>query len=401
MAQLSNKNNPISPHMPKEVKEQGPEVIARQKWFLRLFLLAVIFGFFSGIVGGMVVNSSFFDNWFWGEGGAWKPLVSDTALRQDTKQLSKDNLLRKSTAVTAEIYLSSDVSKDGLFIPSQKIASGFFLTSDGYMATNKSLFVKYNKKDLVVIDQDRHVYSISKIITDPVSDLVIAKVDGNNFSSSSFIFEDDIIADLDVYLPMPLIGLYPAKVLSANALTPQTKSDYYFSSESIYRYGLLKNGFGKNDVGSPLLNGKGEIVGMLIGQTEVSGQIDKFIKASVIKTALARVLDKGVIARSYLGAHFQEGELNIDLRDQLKRGIILMNDPYKNVAALEKQSPLIAAGLKAGDIILEIEGESLSSWNPLPDVLLDYSAGTKIKIKYSRDKEEKTVDVVLGTLNSK
>lgn len=398
---MSNKNNPIYPHMPKEVKDQGPEVIARQKWFLRLFLLAVIFGFFSGIVGGMVVNSSFFDNWFWGEGGAWKPLVIDTAQRQDTKQLSRDNLMRKSTAVTAEIYLNSDVAKDGLFVPSQKISSGFFLTSDGYLATNKNLFVKYNKKDLVIVDQDHKVYQISKVINDPVSNLAIIKVEGNNFSSAPFIFDNDILADMDVYLPIPLIGLYPAKVLSANALIPQTKSDYYFSSESVYRFGLLKNGFGKSDVGSPLLNGKGELVGMLIGQTEVGGQIDKFLKASVIKTALSRALDKGIITRSYLGVHFQEGELNINLRDKLKRGIILINDPYKSLMALEKQSPLIQAGLKAGDVILEIEGESLSSWNTLPDILLDYSAGTKIKIKYSREKEEKIVEVVLGLVNSK
>ncbi|MEK7508692.1 MAG: hypothetical protein AAB568_02455, partial [Patescibacteria group bacterium] len=56
----------IAPHLPKEVRQKGKGDLTEQKWFLKLFLLAVVFGFASGLVGGMVINSRFFDNWLWG-----------------------------------------------------------------------------------------------------------------------------------------------------------------------------------------------------------------------------------------------------------------------------------------------------------------------------------------------
>ncbi len=364
---------------------------------MRLFVLSVVFGFVSGIVGGMVVNSTFFDNWLWGEGAAWKPLVTQSTARQDTKQLTHDNLMRKGLSIIIEIYLASDAGKDGLFLPSQKIASGLFLTSNGYLATDKRIFGQYNRKDLVVVDQDKKVYPISKVISDPISDLAIIKIDGDNFSSSPFMSEDDFNADMDIYLPIPEVGLYATKVLSVNTLIPQTKSDYYFNSETIYRFGLLKNGFEKSSIGAPLINFKGELVGMMAGQSVNGGGFDKFIKVGVIQSALNRILDKGTLARAYLGLYYQEAELNNSLQNKLKSGIVLVNDPYHNVNALDKKSPLINFGLKANDVILEADGESLTNWHSLPEVLLDYKPGDKIKIKYLQDNNEKTIMVELGS----
>lgn len=375
---------------------QGEEAIEKESWFLKLFILAVVFGFVSGIVGGMIVNSRFFDDWLWGEGGAWKSLVSQNTSRQEAKQLSRDNLIRKSTAVVTEIYLNTESNKDGLFVPAQKLASGFFLTSNGYMATIRSLFEKYNKKDLIIVDQERKAYKIEKVVLDPISDLAIVKVQGENFSSAPFMYESDLVIDLDVFLPKLRVGLLADKILAINAFTPQSKADYYLNSEDIYRFGLLKGGFDKNSAGSPLLNSRGEIVGMVFDQSENSGTWDKFIKVGVIESALKKVLDKGAVSRAYLGAHYQEAEFNYNLRGDLKRGIILINDSYHNAPALDKKSPLNVLGIKAGDIILEVAEESLTSWKTLPEILSDYNPGNQIQIKYLRNKEEKTVTVELG-----
>ena len=394
-----NKETPkVAPHLPKEVRQKGIEAIEREKWFLQLFLLAVIFGFASGIVGGMVVNSRFFDNWLWGEGGAWKATV--TASRTESKSLSRDNLSRKSLSVVFDIYPASALGKDNLIDVNAKVGTGFFLTSNGYAATAATTLNKFNKKDLIAVNSEKKIFHFGQVFNDPISDLIIVKMEGDGGGNLPFAYEEDIYPDLEVWLPLSDAGLLQTKVLSTDFWSPKNRSDYYFNSENIYRFGLAKDLFNKKDAGAPLIDLRGEVVGMVLGTTDVGNNFSLFLKSSVLRTALKQVLEGSAISRPYLGIHYQETNNLIGVKDGkvLKYGVILSSNPASGVVFLEKKSPLAGADLKLGDIILSVNDEVISSLRSLPEILLDYSPGDKLRIKYERAGVEKNLEVNLGKI---
>jgi S1-C subfamily serine protease len=61
-------------------------------------------------------------------------------------------------------------------------------------------------------------------------------------------------------------------------------------------------------------------------------------------------------------------------------------------------SPADKAGIKAGDILLELNGERITEDNPLPKLLMKYQPGNTVTLKLNRDNKEMTVSVTLGKL---
>ncbi len=175
-------------------------------------------------------------------------------------------------------------------------------------------------------------------------------------------------------------GLKPTEVILNNYFAPKSRGELYLSSERIYRWGLLKDDFDRAFFGSPVLTAKGEVAGILFGQSS-------FLPADLVDSALKSVVKSNEIRRAYLGVHFTEiGE----------RGVELTDDSFRSAPALEKKSPLIGLGLKVGDILLAVGDESITTRRSLPDLLADYPPGAKVEVRYSREGEEKTVEAELG-----
>ena len=381
----------VAPHLPKEVRQKGKGDLTEQKWFLKLFLLAVVFGFASGIVGGMVINSRFFDNWLWGEGGAWKPTASQVR-RSENRNITQDVLTRKIMASTVTFYSIPAKSAGELMVdPAQKIGRGAVLTADGYIATTKSVLAKINKNDVAVIDNDRNFYRIEKIIPDLASDLAIIKVSGANLATLSFVNLDEFSVGTDLWLPTGDLNVQPARVLSINYFAPKSKNDYYFASENVYRLGLTNLSLDKSFLGAPLVNNRGELAGLVIGN-------GTFLKSEIINSAVRDILVKGNISRAYLGAHGIENSQLLAAKSKSGWGVTLAADPIRRLPALDKKSPLLELGLKADDVIVSAAGEAITPLRTLPEILMAYAPGSQIEIKYLRRGDEKTALVVLGEL---
>lgn len=381
----------IAPHLPKEVRQKGKGDLTEQKWFLKLFLLAVVFGFASGIVGGMVINSRFFDNWLWGEGGAWKPTANQVR-RSENRNMTQDALNRKIMASTVTFYsIPAKSAGEPMIDPAQKIGRGAVLTADGYIATTKSVLAKINKNDVAIIDNDRNFYRIEKIIPDLASDLMIIKVSGANLATLSFVDLDEFSVGIDLWLPTGDLNIQPARILSINYFVPKNKNDYYFTSEGIYRLGLTNLSLDKTSLGMPLVNNRGELAGLMVGA-------GTFLKSEIINSVMNDVLVKGSISRAYLGARGVENSRFLATKSKPAWGVTLVADPIRHLPALDKKSPLLKLGLKANDVLVSAGGETITPLRTLPEILVAYAPGSQIEIKYLRNGDEKTALVVLGEL---
>ncbi|KKS12609.1 MAG: Serine protease, partial [Candidatus Magasanikbacteria bacterium GW2011_GWA2_41_55] len=335
----------------------------------KAFLITVLFGFFSGAVGGMVINSSPFDEWLWGPNS---PINSRNRSVESGagRVLPRDVLAKKSVGSLVTFYRQSAmVGKENVPRPEDAMGVGFFVTSDGWLATARSAIGKMNKNELAAISFDNQVLEIEAIVFDPISDIALVKVKGGNSNSLPFVLNDYYDTGATLFVPSVNAGMEQSEILLNNYFHAKAKSDYYKSSERLYRFGLLNKSFEKKMFGTPVVTSKGEIAGVLIGE-------NVFVRASLIDSALKSVVKSKEIERVYLGAHFVEAGALIGLSKKQDSGVKITN--------LEKNSPLLPLGLKIGDLLVSINNENITPLRSLPDILADYLPGTQVEIKYSR-----------------
>lgn len=141
-----------------------------------------------------------------------------------------------------------------------------------------------------------------------------------------------------------------------------------------------------------VINGDGRIIGLLTHayDKENNGEINTMIGISRLKTAIEKMINKQPLS------HF--GIIASDIPDEKKEGLGVENGIY--VTEAESNSPALEAGIRAGDVIVEVEGTRVSSLINFSNILAQYEPKTEIQVKFVRSSsgssEEQEISVVLG-----
>ncbi|MBI5913728.1 serine protease [Candidatus Azambacteria bacterium] len=382
--------------MPSEIRKRGPVDVSYEWYLLKTVGLAVLFGFFSGFVGGIVVNTRLGEDFLWGPNSKVREYFSTSEAEHTI--LSRETLTQKALATTVGIYRASAIV--GVTAPrtEDRLASAFFLTADGYLATTSPHIRSVSFKDLVVVTGNARVYKIESLVADTATDLTILKIKGLNFDVLPFVNNDRIDPGAFAWVVSPGEGLMPSEVVAA-AVTLSTKDRQPFSSDIPYRFAVLKNSVGAESVGTPLLNGKGEIVGVIAGNKNNRS----IVRVGFLKSAFDRVLKNHKITRPSLGIHFYEASQTLNAQENTSygvRGVVLAGDSARKLSGVDRKSPLAPLALKAGDRVLALNNESISAVRSLPDILFDYGPGDRVEITYVRGTEEGKTTITLGSLNN-
>jgi S1-C subfamily serine protease len=142
--------------------------------------------------------------------------------------------------------------------------------------------------------------------------------------------------------------------------------------------------------GGPLVNAKGEVVG--INTTGLRRGTPITIPTSTVSRVVDELLAKGHVERPYLGVALQPVVLPEDMRTRLnigsRYGLLLVH--------VESNGPAATAGLMLGDIVVEIGGKSLPHTHDLRIVLGGERVGEQVPIGIVRSGERKETSVTLG-----
>lgn len=142
--------------------------------------------------------------------------------------------------------------------------------------------------------------------------------------------------------------------------------------------------------GGPLVNGKGEIVG--INTSGVRRGTPVTIPASTVTRVVEELLAKGHIARPYLGVALQPVSLPENLATQLNSqsrfGLAIIH--------LDSDGPASRAGLMLGDTIIEVAGETIAQAPRLRSLFDNQKVGDSVTLGIIRSGETKSVSVTLG-----
>jgi S1-C subfamily serine protease len=146
------------------------------------------------------------------------------------------------------------------------------------------------------------------------------------------------------------------------------------------------------------LNLKGEVIGVNVAMAEDAQNIGFSIPINKAKRDIEQVKTLGKIVYPFLGVRYvlitseiqEEKNLSVDY------GALIVRGDNPGETAIVPGSAAEKAGLQENDIILEFGGEKITLQNSLAKIIQKYNSGDKVVLKILREKEEKTIEVILG-----
>lgn len=289
-------------------------------------------------------------------------------------------------------------------------ASGFIVTEDGLVVTNKHVVLEENI-ECVVFTNDGKKYSSKILAKDPVQDLAILRIEQKQEldEGGSYIvdkFPTIELGDSDALeIGQTVIAIGNALGEFRNTvstgvvsglgrrITASDSSGAY--SETMDNIIQTDAAINKGNSGGPLLNLKGEVIGINTATIIGAQSIGFAIPINKVKRAVEQVKETGKIIYPFIGVRY------VLINEQVKEeeGLVidygaLIVGGGGNEPAITPDSPAQKAGLKKGDIILEIGEEKITQDNALADIILKYNPGDRAVFKILRDEEEFEVEII-------
>lgn len=285
--------------------------------------------------------------------------------------------------------------------------SGFIVSQDGLVLTNKHVVID-KEAEYTVLTNDGKKYSAKVLALDPVQDLAIIKIQ-NNLA----------LPDQEEKFPLIKLGdssgiqIGQGTIAIGNALGEfrNTISVGIISGLGRTVFASGSGGFSETlediiqtdaainpgNSGGPLLNLKGEVIGVNVAMAQGAQSIGFAIPINVAKRDIEQVIKTNKIVYPFLGVRYvlvdeavkQKYNLSVDY------GVLLLKGAGGE-SAVTTGSAAEKAGLKEKDVILELNGEKITKENSLSKVIQKYLSQDTVKLKILRGTEEINIDVVLG-----
>jgi S1-C subfamily serine protease len=277
--------------------------------------------------------------------------------------------------------------------------SGFIISADGLVITNKHV-VADPKADYTVFTNDAKKYKAQILAVDPVRDLAIIKI--NPLTSSGLAAAR--LGDSDsVKIGQTAIAIGNAlgefrNTVSVGVISGIARSIVASGGGITEKFeGVLQTdaAINQGNSGGPLLNLKGEVIGINVAMVSGAENIGFAIPINQAKRAIESVRRTGKIITPYIGIRYLLITPELAEKEKLAVDYGALARGSQDGPAVTPNSPAAKAGLQAEDIILEINGIKITQENSLALLLQKYNVGDTIILKILRNGKEITVNVKL------
>ena len=275
--------------------------------------------------------------------------------------------------------------------------SGFIISSDGLILTNKHV-VSDTKASYTVFTNDGKKYSAAVLARDPVQDLAVVKIDAENLSIIELGDSDQLELGQTVIAIGNALGEYrntvSTGVVSGLSRTV-TAGGAGFGQETIQGVIQTDAAINPGNSGGPLLNIRGQVIGINTAMASGAQSIGFAIPINRAKKDIESVKTSGEIQTAFLGVRYIAVTPDMAKKEKLSADYGALVRGGSDGPAVQPKSPADKAGLKAEDIILEVDGKKIDNSNLLGDVISQKNVGQSITLKINRDGKEMTVTATL------
>lgn len=270
--------------------------------------------------------------------------------------------------------------------------SGFVVSKDGYILTCNHV-VEDKEADFTVIVDPDHKYQAQVLDKDPLIDMAILKIQGNNFPYLSLGDSDKLELGEPVLAVGNPLGEFEDTLSSGivSGLSRKINASSGFGSNVTPLRGLIQTDAAINpgNSGGPLVNMRGEVVGINTAMIMGAENIGFALPINYIKDDLKEVKKEGKIKRPYLGVKYiiLNKEISKTNKIEVDYGALIVREMFGE-SAVAKDSSADLAGLKEYDIILELNKEKITQDNSLADMVAKYEIGDRVVLRVLREGKE-------------
>ncbi len=273
--------------------------------------------------------------------------------------------------------------------------SGFIVDSSGIILTNRHV-VNDPTAEYAVILNDDSKYPAEVLAKDPLNDIAIIKINGKNLPALELGNSEKLDLGQTVIAVGNVLGAFQNTVSVGviSGLSREITANSEIEGKITKLKGLIQTDAAINpgNSGGPLVDIKGRAIGINAAMVLGAENIGFTLPINAAKKDLAEVKKYGKIRQPFLGVRYIT--LNKKLQEKynfpIDYGALVIAESLPRGEAVISGSPADKAGIKESDIILEINGEKLSTKKDLEDVLKKFQIGDEINLKILRGKEELT-----------
>ena len=300
------------------------------------------------------------------------------------------------------VSIITNTSTTGSFFTgqvSQAAGTGFILSSDGYIATNKHVVANATKIG-VILDDGSTYEDVELIGTDPINDFAIIKIkDVKDLTpikigdSKTTNIGQQVVAignALGTYQNSVTSGIISGKGRSLTA-SDSSRTTYETLSDMIQTDAAINGG----NSGGPLVNAAGEVIGINTAYASQGNNVGFAIPINSVKGIMAGVLKDGKFERAVLGVRYQTITPLIAKEKKLDVTAGAYVKGSNNASAVIKGSAGDKAGIKDGDIITAVNGTKIGTAGSLGSLIGEYAVGDTVKLEVYRDKKYIELEVKL------
>ncbi len=277
--------------------------------------------------------------------------------------------------------------------------SGFIVSENGLILTNKHVVLD-EKAEYIVLTNDGQKFPAKILAKDPAQDLAIIKIDtpkplptvrlGDSDKlqiGQTVIAIGNALGEFQNTVSVGVVSGLGRTITASGGGLIETLEDVIQTDAAINR----------GNSGGPLLNLKAEVIGINTAMSVEGENIGFAIPINKAKKDIEQVKTLGKIVYPFLGVRYvlinekiqKENNLPVDYGAWIKRG-------ERGESAIFPGSPAAKVGLREGDIILEFNGEKITTQNTLAKIIMKYNPGDKVVLKILRATKERIIEVTLS-----
>jgi serine protease Do len=274
----------------------------------------------------------------------------------------------------------------------QDIGTGFILSSDGLIVTNKHV-VSTTDTTYKIVTKDDKQYDVKQISRDPNNDIAILKVDANDLTPIELGDSTNLEVGQFVIAIGTALGEFRDTVTTGvisglgRGITAGSAFEGYVEQlDNVIQTDAAIN---PGNSGGPLLNSSGQAIGINVAIAQGAQNVGFAIPINVVKDSFNQFKTTGKFpAKAFLGVRYQLVSQRSAILNQVPQGVYV----YDVVAG----SPAEEAGVKVDDIITKIDGQELSDENTLSSIISKKKPGDKVDLEIYRDGQTQNITATLA-----
>ncbi|MGF1537500.1 MAG: HhoA/HhoB/HtrA family serine endopeptidase [Elainellaceae cyanobacterium] len=285
--------------------------------------------------------------------------------------------------------------------PSEQIqrglGSGFIVDNDGHVLTNAHVV---DGADTVSVTlKDGRVLDGTVLGADPATDVAVIRVEANDLPVVKVNESNQLQPGewaIAIGNPLGLDNTVTAGIVSATGRSsgevgiPDKRVDFIQTDTAI----------NPGNSGGPLLNARGEVIGMNTAIIQGAQGIGFAIPIDTVQRIAQQLIETGKVEHPFLG--IQMANLTPELKQQINadpnRPFQIETEQGVLIVRVVPNSPAVESGLRMGDVILEIDGEAIATGEDLQALVSDRAVGDTLTVSLERNGTRETTTVRLGEM---